>query len=106
MTPRRRMTEEQQSRLTVLSKSFPKTGRAFRIVQALDEFYFCNSMKEAERQFKQLYSWMRRSRLEPMKEAALTLINHQKEILNYFHDKLTNAVCEGIRTCPRKLQVV
>ncbi len=52
MTPRRQMTEEQLSRLTVLSKSFPKTGRAFRIVQALYEFYFCNSMKEAERQFK------------------------------------------------------
>ncbi len=47
MMPRPQMTEEQLSRLTVLSKSFPKTGRAFRIVQTLDEFYFCNSMKEA-----------------------------------------------------------
>lgn len=98
MTPKRRMTEDQLSRLTTLSRSFPKTGRAFRIVQALDEFYFCNSMKEAECQFKQLYSWMRRSRLEPMKEAALTLINHKKEILNYFHDRLTNAICEGINS--------
>jgi len=98
MMPRRRMTEDQLSRLTTLSRSFPKTGRAFRIVQALDEFYSCNSMKEAECQFKQLYSWMRRSRLEPMKEAALTLINHRKEILNYFHDRLTNAICEGINS--------
>lgn len=34
MTPRRQMTEAQLSRLTMLSKSFPKMGRAFRIVQA------------------------------------------------------------------------
>lgn len=55
-------------------------------------------MKKAERQFKQLYSWMRCSRLEPMKKSALTLISHKKEILNYFHDRLTNAVCEGINS--------
>ena len=31
-----------------------------------------------------------------MKDAALTLRNHSKEILNYFHTRLTNAICEGI----------
>ena len=31
-----------------------------------------------------------------MKDAALTLRNHGKEILNYFHTRLTNAICEGI----------
>ena len=98
MTPKRRMTEKQLSKLTALSKSYPKTGRAFRIVQALDEFYLCNSVKEAKKKLKELCSWMRRSRLEPMKEAALTLINHKQEILNYFHDRLTNAVCEGINS--------
>ena len=98
MTPRSKMTDDQVTKLAVLSKSYPKTGRAFRIVQALDEFYLCNSVKEAEKKFNELYSWMRRSRLEPMKEAALTLKNHMKEILNYFHDRLTNAVCEGINS--------
>ena len=33
-----------------------------------------------------------------MKEAALTLMNHKAEILNYFHNRLTNAVCEGINS--------
>ena len=98
MTPRNKMTDDQVSKLAVLSKSYPKTGRAFRIVQALDEFYLCNSIKEAEKKFKELFSWMRRSRLESMKEAALTLKNHKTEILNYFHDRLTNAVCEGINS--------
>ena len=31
-----------------------------------------------------------------MKDAALTLRNHSKEIRNYFHTRLTNAICEGI----------
>ncbi len=98
MMPRRKMTEDQLSRRIILSKSFLKTVRAFRIVRALDEFYLCNSMKGAEHQFKHLYSWMRCSRLEPMKKAVLTLINHKKETMNYFHDRLTNAVCEGINS--------
>ena len=34
MTPRSKMTDDQLLKLTTLSKSFPKTGRAFRIVQA------------------------------------------------------------------------
>ena len=33
-----------------------------------------------------------------MKAAAATLMNHRKEIMNYFHDRLTNAICEGINS--------
>lgn len=98
MTPQRQMTDDQLSKLTTLSKSYPKTGRAFRIVQALDLFYDCQSVYEATRQFKKLCSWMRRSRLAPMKEAAETLMNHRPQILNYFHHRLTNAICEGINS--------
>lgn len=98
MTPRRNMTREQLNKLTTLSKSYPKTGRAFRIVQALDLFYDCQNDHEAARQFKKLYSWMRRSRLAPMKDAAETLMNHRRQILNYFHHRLTNAICEGINS--------
>ena len=69
---------------------------AFRIDQALDLFYASKDDKEAAKQFKQLYSWMRRS--PPMKEATETLMNHEREILHYFHERLTNAVCEGINS--------
>ena len=33
-----------------------------------------------------------------MKDAAETLMNHEREILHYFHERLTNAVCEGINS--------
>ena len=92
------MNSEQLTRLAALSKVYPKTGRAFRIVQALDLFYASKDDKEVAKQFKQLYSWLRRSRLTPMKNAAETLMNHEREILHYFHDRLTNAVCEGINS--------
>ena len=69
MTPASRMNDEQLTKLAAISKAYPKTGRAFRIVQALDLFYASKDDKEAAKQFKHLYSWMRRSRLAPMKEA-------------------------------------
>lgn len=98
MTPESRMNSEQLTKLAALSKAYPKTGRAFRIVQALDLFYASKDDDEAASQSKHLYSWMRRSRLKPMKDAAETLMNHERQILNYFHDRLTNAVCEGINS--------
>ena len=96
MVPQGRMTDKQRTMVTELSKQYKKTGRAFRIVKSLDDFYASTSMVEAQARLDKLCSWMRRCRLKPMKDAALTLRNHSKEILNYFHTRLTNAICEGI----------
>ena len=98
MTRDDHMSKKQKHRYRTLSKTYPKTARAHRIVEALDIFYACTSMADASKRFKELYSWMRRCRLEPMKNAAVTLMNHRKEIMNYFHDRLTNAICEGINS--------
>ena len=96
MVPQGRMTDKQRTMVTELSKQYKKTGRAFRIVQSLDDFYASTSMVEVQERLDKRCSWMRRCRLKPMKDAALTLRNHSKEILNYFHTRLTNAICEGI----------
>ena len=39
---------------------------------------------------------MRRRRLEPMKKAAASLMAHKSLMLNYFTERLTNAISEGI----------
>ena len=96
MVPQGRMTDKQRTMVTELSKQYKKTGRAFRIVRSLDDFYASTSMVEAQERLDKLCSWMRRCRLKPMKDVALTLRNHSKEIRNYFHTRLTNAICEGI----------
>jgi transposase len=98
MIPQGRMDERQQERLEAISKQYPKTGRAFRMVQALDQVYFCRNIIEAKTTFEKLYSWLRRSRLEPMKRVAQTLQLYKTEILAYFLHRLTNAVAEGINS--------
>ena len=98
MVPQSKLTEEQAANLAALSKRFPKAGRAFQIVASLDDFYRSATPEEAEGAFGRLCSWMRRRRLEPMKEAALSPMRHKGKILAYFADRLTNAVCEGINS--------
>ena len=98
MIPEARQDEQQKAKVQELSKKYPKTGRAFRMVQALDEMYKCERPSEAKQVFKRLYSWLRRSRLEPMKKAASTLKKNEKDILSYFWCRVTNAVSEGINS--------
>lgn len=98
MIPEAKQDEQQKARVQMLSKQYPKTGRAFRMVQALDEMYKCNKPSEAKQVFKRLYSWLRRSRLEPMKKVANTLKKNEKDILSYFFFRVTNAIAEGINS--------
>lgn len=98
MIPETRQSEQQRLRVAELSKQYPKTGRAFRMVQSLDTLYSSNNVVEAKKKFDSLYSWLRKSRLEPMKKVALTLKKHIPEILNIFTSRLTNAICEGINS--------
>jgi transposase len=98
MIPETRQNEQQRLRVAELSKQYPKTGRAFRMVQCLDSLYSSNNAIEAKEQFDSLYSWLRKSRLDPMKKVALTLKKHITEILNIFTSRLTNAICEGINS--------
>lgn len=84
MVPQAKLTEGQTANLASLSKRFPKTGKAYQIVAALDDFYRSATTMEAESAFNRLCPWMRRCRLEPMKEAALSLMRHRGKILAYF----------------------
>jgi len=98
MIPWEKMNPDQLSRVRNLSKLYPNTGRAFRMVSVLDAFYRSSDLTQAQAILDRLISWMRRSRLEPMKRAAETLKKYFTEILNYFVTRLTNAICEGINS--------
>lgn len=98
MIPQAKCTPEQATRVQRISKECPKTGRAYRMVQGLDVVYQSASYDVAEKHLTQLISWMRRSRLNPMKKAAATLREHKKEILEYFTHRLTNALAEGLNS--------
>lgn len=98
MIPEARLSSEQAAKLADMSKRYPQTGRAYRIVAGLDDFYASRTVEDGERAFDSLYSWMRRCRLKPMQEAAKTLMRHKGKILAYFKNRLTNAICEGINS--------
>jgi len=98
MIPDAKQSESQKEKVAVISKQYPKTGRAYRMVQGIDLVYMSATLQEAEERIIQLYRWMRKSRLEPMKRAALTLKSYQTEILNVFISRMTNAICEGINS--------
>lgn len=98
MVPRTKLSDEQEGQIAIMSKRYPKVGRAYRIVAALDDLYSCQNIHSATEAFYALCSWMRRCRLPPMKKAAKTLMNHKDRILNYFKNRITNAICEGINS--------
>lgn len=96
MIPMSKLAQQQGEAIEALSKKYPKTGRAYRMVAALDEVYASQTVKEAESKLKKLISWLRRSRLEPMKRVGATLRERSKEILAYFFFRYTNAIPEGL----------
>ena len=98
MIPINKLTEEQRTSTATLCKEYPKTGRAYRMVQAIDTVYSSRNYEEGRERLAQLYRWLRKSRLEPMKRVATTLRKNGKEILNIFMTRATNAISEGINS--------
>ena len=98
MIPEIKQNEHQKQRIAELSKQYPKTGRAYRMVQCLDEMYRCNTLSEARQAFNHLLSWLMRSRLEPMKKAAQTQNAYKDNILSYFKNRITNAIAEALNS--------
>jgi transposase len=96
MIPQAKVTAEQAAKLAEMSKRYPQTGRAYRIVAGLDDFYASRTVEEAESGFNGLYSWMRRCRLKPMKDAAETLKRHKDRILACFKTALQTQFVRGL----------
>ena len=89
------LSEKQRTQLGNLSSSNLKTGRAYRIRLAFQEFYR-QSADTAETFLKKWYFWATHSRLPPMIEAARTVKRHWAGILRYFHSRIANGVMEAI----------
>jgi len=79
-----------------LSKLKLKTARALAMRETLQEMYSLTEKEEARRQLKKIIRWMNLSKLEPMIKVGNMLNEHLDNILNYFDNRLTNAILEGI----------
>ena len=90
------LKDNQTEELQKMSKMNLKTGKAYRLKLAFQDIYNMNYTKEiAEIEFKEWIQWAVRSKLEEFKNAAKTIGNKLEGILNYFENRLTNAVLEG-----------
>ena len=106
MIPARKATASQRERTEALCQQYPKTGRAYCMVQMIDDIYCSRDVMSAAELLRRLMSWMAHSRLDPMKRAAHSLKKHADGILAYFRSLSTNAFAEGmsslIQTAKRK----
>jgi len=90
------LTEKQAERFKTMNRQHSKTAKAYQMKIAMQEIYRLTDKKEAENELNKLVSWMKRSRNTHMKKLAKTILNHWENILNYFDNRLTNAILEGI----------
>lgn len=99
------LTEHQRRKMESLSSERLKTGRAYSMRVTIQDIYeTCSDRTSAEKKLKKLYYWLTHSKLEPMKKFAVTLKNHWSEILNYFDNRYTNAVLEGINSVVQNIK--
>lgn len=104
MKNRENLTEKQASKFESISKKNSKTARAYQMKIAMQEIYRLTDKQEATIEFKKLIRWLKLSRNEHMKKLAKTLENHFDNILNYFDDRLTNAILEGINNITQNIK--
>ena len=93
------LSENQHQKMETLSKKRLKTSRAYSMRVTLQDIYeSCKTREEAEPLLKKLSNWMKRSRLEPMVNMGNLLKEHWEDILNYFDNRFTNAILEGMNS--------
>ena len=88
---------EQSNRLEELSKLNLKTAQAYQFKLNLREFWKL-PYDEAFRYLTDWIWWALTSNLEPMKEAARTILRHWEGIVAFTETKISNGVLEGINS--------
>jgi transposase len=84
--------------LQALTRLHLKTARAYQIRLAFQEVYRQPTWEWGEMFLERWYSWAIRSRLEPMKEVARTVMRHRDGILRWFDSRIANGLIEGINS--------
>jgi transposase len=97
---RENMSDKNLQRLDELEvkKLNIKTVRAFHIRENFQEIYRAGSKEEFVRLLEQWYSWARRCRLQPIKNAAATIKDHWDGIVAWFDSKINNGILEGLNS--------
>ena len=90
------LSSKQAAVIDTLAHTNLKTARAYRIRLAFQEMYAQPTRGWGELFLDRWLSWAKRSRLQPMKDAALTVERHRDGILAWFDSHIANGLIEGI----------
>jgi transposase len=94
----RKMTGNQRSDLSWLSRLDTRTGKAYQIKLTLQRLWNHRNRAEAEAFLKRWYFWATHSRLEPVIEAAKTIKRHWQGILQFVDSRITTGIVEGLNS--------
>jgi transposase len=92
------LSQSGRERLATLSAMHLKTARAWQIRLAFQELYKMPSWDWGAAALERWYAWAIRSRLEPIKAAARTIMRHRGGILAWFDSRIANGLIEGINS--------
>jgi len=100
LSNRENLSDEQQAKLKQLElpRLRLKSARALHIREAFQALYEVKNKTAFEYELQRWYSWARRCRLEPIKDAAATIKKHWDGVLRWFDSKLSNGLLEGINS--------
>jgi transposase len=93
-----KLSAQGRADLEALTRLHLKTARAYQIRLAFQEIYQQPTWEWGELFLERWYSWAIRSRLEPIKDAARTVMRHRDGILRWFDSRLANGLIEGINS--------
>ena len=92
------LTKKQREKFTSLAKMNLKTVRAYKLKLALQEFWQIEDVNTSDAFLQMWYLWAKRSRLEPMIEAADFINRNWQGIMQYITSRINNGVLEGINS--------
>lgn len=92
------LSAESREQLASLTRLHLKTARAYRIRLAFQEIYQQPNSDWGALFLDRWYNWAIRSRLDPIKDAARTVMRHRDGILAWFDSRIANGLIEGINS--------
>ena len=98
------LTDRQNEYVNLVNKNYKKIGKAYQMIECLDDFYNCSSKELGEAKLNKLLSWMSRCRIDELKKVGKTYKDNKETILNYFENRETNAISEGINSSIQSLK--
>ena len=93
-----KLSAQGRADLDALTRLHLKTARAYQIRLAFQEIYQQPTWEWGAMVLDRWYGWAIRSRLEPMKEVARTVMRHRDGILAWFDSRIANGLIEGINS--------